>query len=126
MARDEHDLRVDLPLAKTRERGETVNPRQPHIEDDQVHRAAHEAIEAGFAARHRFDRVTFVVQHAGERGADARFVVDDQNRGSQQGNSIVKRVPRGALSPTSMLPPCSAMIRRTIASPRPLPRRLVE
>ena len=42
------------------------------------------------------------------------------------GNSIVKRVPRGALSSTSMLPPCSAMIRRTIARPRPLPRRLVE
>ena len=36
------------------------------------------------------------------------------------------RVPRGTLSVTSMLPPCSATMRRTIASPRPLPRCLVE
>ena len=42
------------------------------------------------------------------------------------GSSIVKRVPCGTLSPASMVPPCSAMIRRTIARPSPLPRRLVE
>ena len=35
-------------------------------------------------------------------------------------------VPCGTLSVASMLPPCSAMIRRTIARPSPLPRRLVE
>ena len=47
-------------------------------------------------------------------------------RTPQHGSSIVNRVPRGALSVTSMLPPCSAMILRTIARPSPLPRRLVE
>jgi hypothetical protein len=39
---------------------------------------------------------------------------------------MVNLVPRGVLSATSMLPPCSAMMRRTIAKPRPLPRRFVE
>ena len=36
------------------------------------------------------------------------------------------RVPDGTLSVTSILPPCSTIIRRTIASPNPLPRPLVE
>ncbi len=37
----------------------------------------------------------------------------------QHGSSIANRVPRGTLSLTSMLPPCSATIRRTIARPEP-------
>ena len=78
-----------------------------------------------------------IAEHGGQRGADAGFVVHDQNgsfhaarvtirRPAQTGNSMVKQVPCGVLSAASMLPPCSAMIRRTIARPRPLPRRLVE
>src|SRR5581483_10233990 len=105
---------------------EAVHAGQPHVEDDEIDGAARQAIEAGFAARHRFDGVPFVLKHAGQRTANTGLVVDDENGGRQLGSSIVKRVPRGVLSPTSMLPPCSATIRRTIASPSPLPRRFVE
>ncbi len=44
----------------------------------------------------------------------------------QSGTSMTNRVPCGALSCTSMLPPCSTTILRTMARPRPLPRRFVE
>ena len=88
-------------------------------------------IEAGLAAVDGVDRVAFVAEHAAERGANAGFVVDDQNAngherqaaGSSDGESCV---PLGAAAPTSMPPPCSTTMRRTIASPRPLPRPFVE
>ena len=104
--------------------------------------AARDALEARLAARHRLDAVAFVAQHAARARSGRR--VRRRRSGSwaslrqlrcdrsdecfaraslarrsaaQHGNSIVNRVPRGVLSPTSMLPPCSAMIRRTIARP---------
>ena len=40
VAGDQHDLRVDLPLAQTRECREAVHARQPHVEHDQIDRAA--------------------------------------------------------------------------------------
>ena len=89
---------------------------------------ADDAVEALLAAFDGFDVVAFVAQHAAERGAHARLVVDDQNGrfGAQHGSSIVNLVPRGSFSPTSIVPPCSATMRRTMARPRPLPRRFVE
>ena len=39
---------------------------------------------------------------------------------------MTKRAPTGKLSSTWMLPPCSAMMRAAMASPRPVPRSLVE
>ena len=91
-------------------------------------------LEAVLAARHRLDGVALVAQHAARarlRTPGSSSTIEDawaslDRVHAQHGSSIVNRVPRGVLSPTSMLPPCSAMMRRTIARPRPLPRRLVE
>ena len=79
VARDQHDLRVHLPLAQARERGQAVHAGQPHVEHDQIDRAAREPIEARLAARHRLDGVALVPEHAGERRPDAGLVVDDQD-----------------------------------------------
>ena len=112
--------------AQPLERRQAVQSRKPHVEQNQIDAAASHPLETLLAAGHRFDGVPFVAQHAAKGGAHARLVIDDEDGGLQQGNSIVNRVPCGELSPTSMLPPCSAMIRRTMARPRPLPRRFVE
>ena len=137
---------------RSRSRASVARPSMPGSQTSstiEIDGAARDALEARLAARHRFDGVALVAQHAAQRGAHARLVVDDQDGGFhdvyrraprlqifacsrprdsclQHGSSMVNRVPRGMLSPTSMLPPCSAMMRRTIARPRPLPRRLVE
>jgi hypothetical protein len=70
----------DLPLAHARQRGKAVHPRQPDVEDDDVEDTPAQAIEAGLAAVDRIDVVSLVAQHAAEGAADARFVVNDQNR----------------------------------------------
>ncbi len=143
-------LGIDLTFAQPRQRREAVHAGQPDVEHDQIDRAACDAIEARLAARHRLHRVALVTQDAGERRPNPGLVVDDEDGGlqnsatrgsqfpahetavqvdvtpAQPGNSIVKRVPLGWLSATSILPPCSAMMRRTIARPRPLPRPFVE
>ena len=126
MTGDDHHLRVDLPLAHPRQRGQAVHPRQPDVEHDDVVGLARQPLEARLAAVDGVDVVAFVAQHAAQRAADAGLVVNDQDGGHQAGSSIANRVPRGALSVTSMLPPCSATMRRTMARPRPLPRCLVE
>ena len=54
--RDEHHLRVDLPLAQLRQGDQTVHARQPDVEQDDVGRAAGGAIEALLAARRRSPR----------------------------------------------------------------------
>ena len=84
VAGNQHDLRVDLPLAQPRQRRQAVHAGQPHVEDDQIDGAAREALQARFAARHRFDLVPLVAQHAGQGGPHARLVVDDQDGGLHQ------------------------------------------
>ena len=155
MARDDHDLGVELPLAHPRQRRQAVHPGEPDIEQHDVVGLTGQTLEARLAAVDGVDAVALVAQHSAERAADARFVIDDQNgrhtscrsdpfrrrkrcgrfdagaatrqlERRQAGNSIANRVPRGWLSVTSMLPPCSATMRRTMARPRPLPRCFVE
>ena len=79
VAGDDHDLRVDLPLAQPRQRGEAVHAGQPDVEHDDIVGVAGETLEAGLAAVDRVDAVALVAQHAAQRAADAGFVVDDQN-----------------------------------------------
>ena len=137
MPGDHHHRGVHLPVAQALERHEPVDAGQPDVEQDDVVRGPREPVEAGFPAVDGVDLVALVAQDADERRADARLVVDDQYGGLHvvsvpagasppQGSSIVNRVPRGSLAPTSTEPPCSATIRRTIASPSPLPRFFVE
>src|SRR5208337_622635 len=89
--------------------------------------------------------VAFVAQDGGQGFANALFVIDDQEFGvkghrslsapersilaadnSATGNSIRKREPTGRLSSTRREPPCSEIMRAAMASPRPVPRSLVE
>ena len=77
VARDEHHLRVHLPLAETRKRRQAVHAGQPDVEDDEIDGAAGHAVEARLTCRHTLDRVPFVAQYAGERLLDARLIVDD-------------------------------------------------
>ncbi len=136
---DHHHRRVDAPVPQLLERDEAVHARQPDVEHDHVEGGAHDAVEAGFTAVHRFDGIAFVAEDAAEGAADARPHRPRSERSAsclgswkleagdcQHGNSMVKIVPEGALPATSMAPPCSAMMRRTIARPNPLPRCLVE
>jgi hypothetical protein len=76
---DQHDLRIDLPLAETGERRQPVHAGQPHVEHDEIHGAARDPIETVLSGRDGFDGVPFVTQHARQRGPDARFVVDDED-----------------------------------------------
>ena len=79
VARDQHDLRVDLALAQARQRRQAVHSREPDVEDDEIEGVAGDALEAVFTARHGVDRVALISQHPAEGGADARLVVDNQN-----------------------------------------------
>ena len=59
--------RVDAALAQPRQRGQAVDAGQPDVEDDDVVRRAHDAIEAGLARLDRLDGVALVAQHAAQR-----------------------------------------------------------
>ena len=127
VAGDDHDLRVDLPLAQPLQRRQAV-----------------EAAAARCRARSRRRRRRWPSRGTPRRCRRCRRrslrrcstpLTDERTPGSssttrmdghQAGNSMIKRVPVGTLSVTSMLPPCSATMRRTIARPRPLPRPFVE
>ena len=85
VAGDHDDLRVDAPLAQPLERRQPVEPGQPDVEQDDVVGLPRHLLEARFAAVDGVDRVALVAQHAAERRAHARFVVDDQDGGHQCG-----------------------------------------
>ena len=61
---DNDDLCVDATLTQPRERLQTVHPRQPHIEDDDVVTLPGEPVETGFSAVHRLHVVPLVLEHA--------------------------------------------------------------
>ena len=79
VAGDDHDLRVDLPLAHPRQRRESVHARQPDVEHDHVVGLPRQTFETRFAALDGIDVIAFVAQHAAQRGAHAGFIVNDQN-----------------------------------------------
>ena len=72
-------LRVHLTLAQPRQRRQPVHAGQPHVENDQIDRAAGDPLEARLTARHGFDAVALIAQHAAQGGPHPRFVVDDQD-----------------------------------------------
>ena len=118
---------VDLPLAHARQRGEAVHAGQPDVEHDDVVGLAAEPLEAGLAAVDGVDLVALVAQHAAERAADAGSSSTIRIDGiRQQAIRWRSACLAACCRSTSMLPPCSATMRRTMARPRPLPRCLVE
>ena len=89
VTRDQHDLGIDLTLAKPGQRHQAVHAGQPHIEHDQVDRAAGQTFEALFPARHRFDDVALVAQVVAERLSNAWLVVDDED--GRRHDAVVRR-----------------------------------
>ncbi len=142
VARNHNDLRVHLTFPHPRQRGQPVHTGQPDVEDDHVKSLPGQTFKTRLSALDGLDTIAFVTKHTAKCAPHPGLVVHDQNRRHcsdgkghavaaptvlpSQGSSITKRVPRGALLVTSMLPPCSTTIRLTMASPRPLPRLLVE
>src|SRR5579885_1587279 len=125
------------------QRFEAVHSGQPDIKQDEIIGLARQLVEALFAARNSGANVPFILQHAGERFANARFVIDYQNArplhqpavtsagdsGSAAviaGISTMNRAPAGLFSSTRMVALCSATMRLTIARPSPVPRLFVE
>src|SRR5205823_3197476 len=125
---------------------EAVHAGQPDVEKRDFQIAKRAALQSLFGGSNGVHLIALVFENQRERLADAGFIVDDQNVGARRhkaaldplwsatvadvksatGSSMTKREPTGKLSSTWMLPPCSAMIRAAIASPRPVPRSLVE
>ena len=152
VAGDHHHLRVDLPLAQTLQRDQPVDPGQPDVEHDHVVAAAHHALETGLAAVDGVDVVALVAQDAAERASARRARRRPPGSSASVGSTAASATPRlpprprmlasrtadsarqldrkprpgGVFSPTSIVPPCSATMRRTMARPRPLPRFFVE
>jgi hypothetical protein len=73
------DGRVEAAIAQALERDEPVDARQPDVEQDEVVRAAAHLLQARLAALDDVDVVALVAQHAGQRRAHARLVVDNQD-----------------------------------------------
>ena len=123
---NDHHLRIDLPLAEPLQGDQSIKARQPDVEHDDVVGGAVGFLETLFAGLSGVHVKAFVSQHAADGRSHAGFIVNNQDGRHQAGSSMINRVPVGRLSVTSMLPPCSATMRRTIARPRPLPRPFVE
>ncbi len=68
-----------MPLAEPRQGGQSVHSWQPDVEQNDVVRRAHDAIETGFAGIDGVDGIPLVAQNAAQRRAHAGFVVDDEN-----------------------------------------------
>src|SRR5688572_12500914 len=123
-----------VPLAQQRD---AVHVGHPDVEQHEVRLLARGGAARGGGVGRDLDLVTFLGQDLRQQAADVGLVVDDQysrrthafsllasaRRASRAvaGNVMRTRAPPcGALS-TSTWPPCSSTIRRTIASPRPVP-----
>src|SRR5262245_15926935 len=79
VARDHHDAGVGVVGLQSREGFEAVNARQPDVEQHADVKPLLEGSQALFAATRRGDLEAFVFEHAGERLANAGFVINYEN-----------------------------------------------
>ena len=140
VAGDHHDHRVGSQAPQLGQRVEPVHARHPDVEEDQVVAVVGDRGERVGATRDRGDAVALVLEHPAQGRADRRLVVHDEHvlarhgqavtgagvAAGDTGSSITKRQPFGTLSSRRRLPPCSATISCTMASPSPMPEALVE
>ena len=78
-ARGQHDdRRLDAALAQLLADVEAVQPRQHHVEEDEIERLAGGALEAALAVGARFDRVALAREPVGQRQHQAGLVLDQQ------------------------------------------------
>src|SRR5262245_58398635 len=122
------------PLAQQRD---AVHVGHPDVEQYEVGLLARRGAARGRRVGGNLDLVAFLREDLREQAADVGLVVDDQNslrahafsllasarRASRAvaGNVIRTRAPPCGELSTSTAPPCSSTMRRTIASPRPVP-----
>ena len=131
MAGDHDDRGRIGNVADAAEGFHAVDAWQPDIQKNDVQVAGGDAVQSFFGGAHGFHGVMFVAQDGGERFADARLIVHDQDfvrraheslsipersagaavESSATGSSIKKREPTGRLSSTRREPPCSEMMR---------------
>ncbi len=79
VARDEHDLSIDLPFPQPSQGRETIHAGQPDVEDDEVDGLAGYPIKTVFSAGDGVDCVSLVAQDSRQRCPHARLVVNDQD-----------------------------------------------
>jgi hypothetical protein len=78
--RDHDYLGVDTLRLQARERLQAVDSGQPHVEQQGVERPLGRRGDTFFAAADGGDAVPFVLQDRRQHRANARLVVDDENR----------------------------------------------
>ena len=146
VAGDHDDVLAGAPGSNPLEGVDPVHAGQPDVEEDGVVGGPVHEAQPFLGAGRRFHQVALVSQDSGQRTKDAPVVVYDQQPDSgmasaperivhlspagpvdhADGNSMMNRVPRGSFRSARMKPSCSETICLTMASPRPVPRFLVE
>jgi hypothetical protein len=106
VAGDHHHGQLGIERAHPRERLEPVDRGQPDVEQQQVEAPRLQRRQACFAALDGVDEIALVRQDSRERGPDARFVVDDQDRFAHHHLAPMPAAPRRS-------------VRRAEGSPRP-------
>ena len=123
-----------VPLAQQRD---AVHVRHPDVEQHEVRLLARGGAARGGGVGRDLDLVAFLGQDFRQQATDVGLVVDHQDSRRTHAFSLLASVrrasravagnvmrtrapPCGALS-TSTCPPCSSTMRRTIASPSPVP-----
>ncbi len=124
VARDHDDLDVGVLFAQPLQHVDAAHVGQPHVEEDEVDRAARELGEARDAVLGGEDGVALVLKDIAQHRADARLVVDDENRAHARapvGRSMKNVVPVLPSLSTQTLPLWSKRILCTMARPSPVP-----
>ena len=141
LARNHDDARLRRLLADHRQRLEPAHARHVDVEQDGVEAPLLHRFERSHAVGRYGHAVPFVLQHAAQRSADLRIVVDHQDLqrgvglhatpfspeagGSHRGTRKRATAPPPSRSSSVTAPRCWIATSRTSESPRPLPRRLV-
>ncbi len=136
---------LDLQRTDLGQHFQTVPVGQPDVQQQHIIRRVPQQNHSLGCAGGARDGVPIFLEDLAQRFADLRFVVDDQDvvhagvlpltptraascalLASASGSSMMNRAPVGLFCSARMAPLCSWMIFEAIASPRPVPRCLVE
>ncbi len=79
VARDHHNLRIFFARLDLLQDLEAAHFREPNVQEDEVEVLAFQRLQPRFAGCDGLDREPLVFEDALQGGADARFVIDDQD-----------------------------------------------
>src|SRR6185437_13643130 len=135
----DHDHRRAMDLGQHLQ---SIAVGQPDVEQHEIEVAGADRPQPRGGIAHSLDLVPLVAEHPRQRLLDSDLVIHHQNSClhayslaagpgslavcSSAGSSMMNRAPIGALSSARSVPPFSSTMRCTIASPKPVPRPLVE